>query len=225
MDMADILTARYLVLHEGVFINAALRTVGYILHQRHANALQHTALRLHLRQMRINRRTAVNRAVEIHNLCFAGLQIGFHLSYASHERRRRQHTVLLYSFRQSDIVVHLRSYCNIKQRHGLIRNSIAYLLAIEHNLLGRAIQQACAQLADFAAQTLRTNLNGLAGNIGCTGSVGAGVIRRSIGISTENHNVVKVALQNLGGHLRQNSITACTHISRTNQQCIVTVII
>ena len=62
--------------------------------------------------------------------------------------------------------------------------------------------------------------NGHAGDVCGRGSVRAGVVRRNVGISTENCNIVHIAVHQFGYHLGKNRITAGTHISSTNNQVI-----
>ena len=166
--MTDILTAGNLVLHERVFVNTTFRTVGYVFHQRHADTLQNAAFGLHLRQMRVNRSTAVNRCIEVHYLCLACQQIGFYFGHTGHKRRRGQHTVLLHGFFQSDIVIHHRSGSDIKEAYSLVAYGITHLASVKDNLIRAAFQQTCAKLANLAAQTLCADFYGLTCNICCT---------------------------------------------------------
>ena len=175
--------------------------------------------------MRVNRSTAVNRCIEVHYLCLACQQIGFYFGHTGHKRRRGQHAVLLHGFFQSDIVIHHRSGGYIKETYSLVADSITHLASVKDNLIRAAFQQACAKLANLAAQTLCADFYGLTCNICCTGCVGTRVIRRRVGIRTEYGNVIVITFQNLCCHLCQNGIAACAHIGSTDQQSVMSLIV
>ncbi len=89
LNISDIRARGDFVLQEGIFRNFSPFIIGNVFIKRHPDALQKSSLRLHPRQRRIERGSAVNGGVVVNYLRLSGLQIRFHLSHGGHVRRRR----------------------------------------------------------------------------------------------------------------------------------------
>ena len=98
-------------------------------------------------------------------------------------------------------------------------------LAVKDHFALLAVEQLRAQLADLCPQLQRTLFDGLAGDVGSAGRIGAGVVGRDVGVGTEDHDVVQLAVQHFGGDLRQGGVAAGAHICRTDDQRIEAIIV
>ena len=76
------------------------------------------------------------------------------------------------------------------------------IFAVKGNVRFLAVEQFRAQFADLCPQLHGALFDGLAGNVGRAGGIGAGIVGRNIGIRTEDGDVVQPAVQYLGGDLR-----------------------
>ena len=129
---------------------------------------------------------------------------------------------------QLDAVAVHGSRRNITQVNGLAC-IFAFLYAdfpaVEADLLLIAAEQLCAERTDFAAQLERALLGRLAGDVGRTRGIRAGIIRRPVGVRTQRGDVVKRTLKHLCRDLRKRGITAGAHVSRADEQRVKALIV
>ncbi len=99
------------------------------------------------------------------------------------------------------------------------------LFAVKAHGFRRHIQLLRTQCADLLPQLEGTELHGLAGHIGGTGGIGAGIIGRGIRIGARHHDVLQGAFQHLRRNLRHGGVTAGAHVRRADGQGVEAVII
>ena len=193
--------------------------------QCHAKTLHQAALGLYARQIRVDHRAAVHAGSIFNRNNLAGLRIHINFCHTDHVRRRRYRTVAARGDALPALRTALQLIGQLFQRDAAARAHTSQNFAVKRHFILRAFQTLCRLLRDVLAQLLRRLDDGIAGQIRGRRCIGAGIIRRGIGIYTVCHNVIQIALENVRRHLRQNGITAGTHVCTAHKQTVKTVIV
>ena len=229
--MPQIVPGRDPVIHQGIFQDPPPAVVSDILHKRHADALQNTALRLHPDQVQIQRCPAVHTGVIFQHLRFSGLRVHLQLHSPGHEGWGRCGRDVGLRDLQRKFPLQEGSIGDLLQRHEAspgVRNDCArqkHLLPVKFDLLRRNFQDPGAEGTDFLPQLPGGFLRRIAGQERRAGSIGAGIVGRGVRIAAGDRHAVQAALQHLRCDLGHGGVRPGPHIAGTQRQCIKPVIV
>ena len=98
-------------------------------------------------------------------------------------------------------------------------------MTVKFDLIHGTGQHLSGPFADFYLQFFTGLLHRFSCNIRRTGRIRSGIIRRSIGICPRYDDIFHRTIQTFCCHLSQDRIAACSHVCRTDHQCIDSVLI
>ena len=102
---------------------------------------------------------------------------------------------------------------------------LIYPLSVKLQLLHSCFQVFGCLVENFFLQGFTCLYHGCSGQIGSAGSIGTGVIGGYIRISPKYHDIIQLAAQTFGSHLGQRGVAARSHVGRTDNQVVKTVVV
>ena len=101
---------------------------------------------------------------------------------------------------------------------------LIYPLSVKLQLLHSCFQVFGCLVENFFLQGFTCLYHGCSGQIGSAGSIGTGVIGGYIRIRPK-YDIIQLAAQTFGSHLGQRGVAARSHVGRTDNQVVKTVVV
>ena len=208
------------ILHERGADGASFLIVADVLRQSMADALHDAAFRLNPGQGGVDGNPAVHNGHVVQNGDQAGLLIQLDLHHAHHIGRRGDGRGVACGDLCGRSVEYLGFIGDFLQADHPVSVDLAHPFALEDNILGFTTQHVRRDGADLFLQLGACFFHGLSGHIGSGRSVGAGIVRRGVGIRSEDRHVVYAAVHAFGRHLSQNRVAPGSHVRRADDQVV-----
>ena len=226
VHLADVLTRRHAVLHEGVVLQVAARRVLDIFCQGHADGLDEAAFGLDFSQGWVDDGAAVDDSVVLDELDRPRFGIDIDRGRAGHVRRRARLGIARFRRFQGHVVHEHGLVAQIFQADGLTALKVRHSLAVEFQIVAVCdVQHFCRPRLHALNQALAGLDDGIAREVRRRRSVGAAVIRRRIRIDAVGDDVIDRAHQAFRCNLGKDRIAARTHVGSADIQGVETVVV
>ena len=224
-DVAHIEARGQTVGEQARLADSALGRAGHVLHERVPDALHDAALDLDARERRVDGNAAVDHGIEVEHLDCAGLAIELDFRHAHHERRRGHRGRMHRGCLRQLAAVALALLGDGGKGNRLARALADHTTIFEGEFVRRAPEDLGRNGTEALLQLCARLLDSHTGDIRCRRGIRAGIVGRGVRVGTEHRYVVHRAFHMLGDHLRQDGVTACSHVGRADDQHIGPVIV